>query len=52
MKPLCSETCLGLCPQCGANQNGEGCSCQSAVVDDRLGALVGIREELAKKHEQ
>jgi len=52
MKPLCSETCLGLCPQCGANQNGEGCSCQSAVVDDRLGALVGIREELAKNHEQ
>jgi uncharacterized metal-binding protein YceD (DUF177 family) len=52
MKPLCSETCLGLCPQCGANQNREGCSCQSAVVDDRWGALAGIREELAKKHEQ
>ena len=52
MKPLCTEGCLGLCPQCGANQNGEGCSCAETVVDARFAALAGIREELAKKHEQ
>jgi uncharacterized protein len=52
MKPLCTEACLGLCPQCGTNQNGEGCSCQTAVADDRWGALAGIRAELAKKNEQ
>lgn len=52
MKPLCTESCLGLCPQCGANRNGEGCDCQTVVADDRWGALAGIRAELAKKNEQ
>ena len=52
MKPLCTESCLGLCPQCGTNRNGEGCSCQTAVSDGRWGALAGIRAELAKKNEQ
>jgi uncharacterized protein len=52
MKPLCMDACLGLCVQCGANQNGEGCSCAETVVDARFAALAGIREELAKKHEQ
>ena len=52
MKPLCRESCLGLCPQCGTNRNGEGCSCQTAVSDGRWGALAGIRAELAKKNEQ
>jgi uncharacterized protein len=49
MKPLCDESCLGLCPQCGANRNRESCSCQSSVVDERWGALEDIREQLAKK---
>jgi uncharacterized protein len=52
MKPLCTESCLGLCPQCGANQNGEGCSCQTSAGDERWGALAGIRAELAKKNVQ
>ena len=52
MKPLCTEGCLGLCPQCGANQNGEGCSCAETAVDPRFAVLAGIREELAKKNEQ
>jgi DUF177 domain-containing protein len=52
MKPLCTEGCLGLCPRCGANQNGEGCSCAETAVDSRFAALAGIREELAKKNEQ
>lgn len=27
MKPLCSDTCKGLCIHCGANLNKEGCDC-------------------------
>lgn len=27
MQPLCKETCLGLCPTCGANLNKGKCSC-------------------------
>lgn len=49
MKPLCEENCLGLCPNCGANRNREGCQCETSVVDARWGALQGIREQLAKK---
>jgi uncharacterized protein len=52
MKPLCTESCLGLCPRCGANRNGEGCTCQEPAGDERWGALAGIRAELAKKNEQ
>lgn len=49
MKPLCEESCLGLCPQCGANRNRETCACQGSVVDERWGSLQDIREQLAKK---
>lgn len=49
MKPLCDENCLGLCPNCGANRNREGCKCEASVVDERWGALREMREQLAKK---
>ena len=29
IKPLCSDSCKGLCPKCGANLNEGGCSCGS-----------------------
>jgi uncharacterized protein len=49
MKPLCDENCLGLCPTCGVNRNRESCQCDASVVDERWGALAGIRDQLAKK---
>ena len=49
MKPLCDESCLGLCPTCGVNRTRERCSCETSIVDDRWGALKNIRDELAKK---
>ncbi|HVE71368.1 MAG TPA: DUF177 domain-containing protein [Thermoanaerobaculia bacterium] len=49
MKPLCDESCLGLCPNCGVNRSREGCSCETSIVDDRWGALKNIRDELVKK---
>jgi uncharacterized protein len=27
LKPLCSPSCRGLCPQCGANRNAAECGC-------------------------
>jgi len=36
--PLCSETCKGLCPQCGVDLNRGTCSCE-APGDPRLAAL-------------
>ncbi|MBN1381595.1 MAG: DUF177 domain-containing protein [Deltaproteobacteria bacterium] len=39
MKALCSESCKGLCPQCGMNLNLSSCQCRSDFVDDRLAVL-------------
>jgi uncharacterized protein len=39
MKPLCSDACRGLCPQCGANLNRADCGCRSAWEDPRLAPL-------------
>lgn len=51
MKPLCDESCLGLCPTCGANKAREGCQCEGSIVDERWGALKAIGDELKKKNE-
>jgi uncharacterized protein len=45
MARLCSETCLGLCPSCGANLNQGKCSCATEEVDPRWAALKQLRYE-------
>ncbi|HEY7058100.1 MAG TPA: DUF177 domain-containing protein [Vicinamibacterales bacterium] len=42
MKPLCTEACKGLCPQCGGNLNTTTCDCASRWEDPRLAALKGL----------
>lgn len=42
MKPLCSETCGGLCPQCGANLNKTSCDCAPSWEDPRLAPLKSL----------
>ena len=37
--PLCSDTCKGLCPQCGVNRNEIACSCSNDRIDPRMAAL-------------
>jgi uncharacterized protein len=39
MKPLCRESCRGLCPECGTNLNTGTCSCGREWVDPRLEGL-------------
>jgi uncharacterized protein len=39
MKPLCSDDCRGLCPECGANLNITSCRCQAEQTDPRWDAL-------------
>ena len=43
LAPLCSEGCLGLCPQCGANWNDRPCACPPAT-DPRWSALDSLRD--------
>lgn len=39
MKPLCAETCRGICPLCGADLNEAPCGCEAKAVDPRFQAL-------------
>lgn len=49
LKPLCSETCQGLCPKCGTNLNLQTCSCEKGSVDPRLAVLQQLLENKAKE---
>lgn len=42
MKPLCNESCQGLCPRCGADLNRGRCACP-ANVDERWESLARWR---------
>lgn len=39
IKPVCSEACRGLCPECGANLNINACGCNPVKIDPRLAVL-------------
>ncbi|MGH9720545.1 MAG: YceD family protein [Bryobacteraceae bacterium] len=43
MQRVCRESCLGICPICGANRNEKVCDCEEKPVDDRWGALRDIK---------
>lgn len=45
MKPLCTESCRGLCPACGTNLNTGSCECQPTWVDPRLAVLEQLRKD-------
>ncbi len=38
-KPLCKESCRGLCLKCGENLNQKSCGCVTETVDPRLAKL-------------
>jgi uncharacterized protein len=48
MKPLCSDDCRGLCPECGTNLNKRQCQCAPKWEDPRLAPLKSL---LAKDEE-
>jgi uncharacterized protein len=48
MKPLCSESCKGICPDCGVDLNEGDCGCDRRHVDHRFQML----EKLLKKGEE
>ncbi|HXW38245.1 MAG TPA: YceD family protein, partial [Acidimicrobiales bacterium] len=43
LAPLCSGTCLGLCPRCGTNWNESPCDCRP-LADPRWAALDQLRD--------
>ena len=42
MKPVCTEDCRGLCPECGSNRNVEPCACVRDDVDPRWDSLKSL----------
>jgi uncharacterized protein len=42
MKPLCRESCAGLCPVCGTNLNTDSCECSQEWEDPRLAPLKAL----------
>jgi len=45
LKPICSPSCKGLCPTCGANRNLAACECVIEEVDARLAPLLQFRRK-------
>ncbi len=45
MKPLCRETCRGLCPACGTNLNTGSCACVPERGDPRWAELRNLTNE-------
>jgi uncharacterized protein len=44
-KPLCSRSCKGLCPICGADLNEDVCECTDTALDPRLAVLADLNLE-------
>ncbi len=45
MKPLCSDDCKGLCPECGRNLNEGACGCGTRQEDPRWHTLKTLLKE-------
>lgn len=45
IKPLCSESCKGICSRCGANRNRDECFCEGTEIDDRWKILGNLFSE-------
>lgn len=44
-KPLCSEACRGLCPECGQDLNAGECGCDRGGINMKMVALKKIKIE-------
>lgn len=42
-KPLCSENCKGLCPECGTDLNNSKCDCSSSTSTLAFSSLKGFK---------
>ncbi len=43
LRPLCSESCRGLCPHCGANLNRATCVCKTDNVNSPFALLAKLK---------
>jgi uncharacterized protein len=50
MQLICSDTCKGICPECGQNRNQVDCGCRPASLDDRWSKLKQFRPQPGLSH--
>jgi uncharacterized protein len=43
VKPLCRQSCKGLCSSCGANLNGIQCDCEQGYINPQFAALKNLK---------
>lgn len=43
VRPLCSESCRGVCPKCGKDLNKGGCDCVQDEGDERLAVFRNLK---------
>ena len=49
IRPLCSESCQGLCPECGKDLNEGDCGCLKGRFEPRFQPLEILRRKMAPK---
>jgi uncharacterized protein len=49
MQPLCSESCQGLCPMCGAVRSHEVCACETQQTNRPFAALSRMLQDTGKR---
>ncbi len=50
IKPLCKDTCKGLCSTCGANLNEGTCGCSAESIDPRLEVLKALNKDIQERN--
>ena len=48
LKPICRESCRGLCPICGSNLNDGDCGCSNKKVDPRWQSLTALKPDKSR----
>lgn len=43
LRPLCAETCKGLCPKCGADLNQGNCGCKHEPTSNKFAILKNLK---------
>jgi uncharacterized protein len=49
MQPLCTESCAGLCPMCGAVRSRQACSCETKQASRPFAGLGQLLEESRRR---
>lgn len=52
MKPLCKDSCEGICTECGVNLNEKKCGCSTSTIDPRWLKLVELSTVVNKSNKK